>query len=64
MSAGTWVEVGGHETEVGRRELPFGRVAVGLAQRLQLLEVGELADVDLLGEVAADRRLEGLVGAR
>ena len=39
----------------------IGGVAVRLAQRLELLEVGELADVDLLGEVAADRLLERLV---
>ena len=36
----------------------------GIAQRLQLLEVGELADVDLHGEVPADGLLERLSGSR
>src|SRR5262249_9036334 len=35
--------------------------SAGVAERLELLEVGELADVDLGGEVAADRALERLV---
>ncbi len=35
---------------------PLGRVGA----RLQLLEVGELADVDLRGQVTADRPLERL----
>ena len=36
------------------------RVACGIAQRLQLLEVGELADVDLHRQVPADGLLERL----
>ena len=35
-------------------------MARGIAQRLQLLEVSELPDVHLLGEMAADRLLERL----
>ena len=35
-----------------------------LAERLELLEVRELADVHLGGEVPADRLLERLVGSR
>jgi hypothetical protein len=38
-------------------------MAAGVAPRLELLEVGELADVDLLREVPPDRLLERLVGA-
>ena len=54
----------GHEAEVGGGELPLARDAVGVAQRLELLEVRELAHVDLRGEVAADRVLERLAAAR
>jgi hypothetical protein len=46
------------EAEVGRRELPLARMPLGLAARLELLEVRELADVDLRGQVLADRVLE------
>jgi hypothetical protein len=49
------VDADGHEAEVGGREL-------GDAARLELLEVRHLAQVDLLGEVAADRRLQRLAG--
>src|SRR3954471_16291669 len=52
------IESGGHEPEIRRRELPLKRVAARVAERLELLEVGELADVDLLRQVAADRLLE------
>src|SRR5581483_9174105 len=55
------VEVARDEAEERRRELPAARVPVRVAQRLELLEVGDLAHVDLRGEVAADRRLERLV---
>ena len=55
------VEVARDEAEVGGRELPAERVAVGVAAGLELLEVRELAHVDLGGEVAADRLLERLV---
>jgi len=54
------VDVRGDEAEVGVRELPVEGVAARVAQRRQLLEVCELADVDLLGEMAADRLLERL----
>ena len=49
------------DAEVRRRELPLPRVPPGLAERLELLEVRELADVDLGREVPADRLLERLV---
>ena len=51
-----------HEPEVRRRELPPARIAVGVAVRRELLEVRHLADVDLGGEMAADRLLERLAG--
>ena len=38
------------------------RVPEWVAPRLELLEVRQLANVDLPGEVPADRLLEGLVG--
>ena len=38
------------------------RVAVGLAARLELLQVGELPHVDLRRQVPADRVLERLAG--
>ena len=57
-----WVDVDGNEPEVRGRELPAQRVAVGIASRLELLEVGELAHVDLGSQVPADRLLEGLAG--
>src|SRR5581483_7870957 len=57
------VGVARDEAEVGGRELAPRRVALRVAQRLELLEVRELADVDLRGEVAADRGLERLGGA-
>ena len=50
------VEAELHEAEVGGRELPGGRVAVGLAVGRELLEVGDLAHVDLRREVPPDRR--------
>ena len=59
------VEVGGDEPEVRGRELPLAPgCASGVAPRLELLEVRELAHVDLRREVAADRLLERLVRAR
>ena len=56
------VDVGGHEPEVRGRELPFARVPLGVAERLQLLEVGEVAHVDLRCQVPANRLLELLAG--
>src|SRR5689334_8502337 len=50
------------EAEVRRRDLPFARVSSGIAERLQLLEVGDFAHVDLCGEVLADRLLERFAG--
>jgi len=38
------------------------RVAGGLAPRPELLEMGDLADVDLRCQLAADRAVERLVG--
>ena len=52
--------VGGHEPEIGGRELPAQRIALGVAAGLELLEVGELAHVDLRRQMAADRLLERL----
>src|SRR6266545_5012803 len=55
------IDVAGDEAEVRGRELPFLRRPLRIAQRLELLEVRQLAHVDLLGEVAADRILERVV---
>src|SRR6478672_6443328 len=46
------------EPEVRGRDLPFTGVARGIAERFELLEVGDLAHVDLRGEVLPDRLLE------
>ena len=54
------IEVARDEAEVGRRELPASGLRSGSPQGLELLEVGELPDVDLRREVAADRLLERL----
>ena len=51
-----------HEPEVRGRDLPLDRVPAGIAVGRDLLEVGDLGEVDLRREVAADRRLERLVG--
>ena len=50
-----------HQPEERGRELPPRRIAGRVAQRLQLLEMRDLLDVDLRGEVAAHRLLERLV---
>src|SRR5580765_7178300 len=55
-----WVGVGRYEAEVGGSELTLVGVPVRCAPRPELLEVRELADVDLHGEVPPDRRLERL----
>ena len=55
------VDVARHEPEVGGRELPLAAGGGRVAPRLELLEVRELAHVDLRREVAADRLLERLV---
>src|SRR5215207_1248166 len=54
------IEIGGNEPEIGGRELPVARISSRFASGLQLLQMGELPDVYLRGEVAADRRLERL----
>ena len=54
------VEVCRYEAEVSRRDLPFARMAGGIAERFDLLEVGDLSHVDLGGEVLSDRLLERL----
>src|SRR5207247_2914740 len=54
------IDVARNESEVGGRQLPLLRGPVGVAQRLRLLEMRELAHVDLLREMSADRSLEGL----
>ena len=56
------VDAEGHEPEVGRRDLPLDRVAVGRAVGRDLLEVGDLGQIDLRREVAADRGFERLGG--
>jgi hypothetical protein len=48
-------EGGGHDPDAGH---PGRR-----AEHRELLDVGDLADVDLLGELAPHRRLDVLVGA-
>ena len=50
-----------HEAEVGGRDLPLDRVPARVAVGRDLLEMRDLAEVDLRREVAADRRLERLV---
>ena len=54
------IDVRRHEAEVRGPENPRARMAIGLAERHQLLQVGKLAHVDLRREVAPDRLLEGL----
>src|SRR3954451_2916741 len=56
------VDVCRDEPERRGRELPLERVAVRVAERLELLQVGELPDVDLDDEVAPNRLLQGLAG--
>ena len=51
-----------HEAEVRGRDLPLDRVPARVAVGRDLLEMRDLAEVDLRREVAADRRLERLVG--
>ena len=50
-----------HEPEERRRELAPDRVARGIAQRLELLEMRDLPHVHLLGEMPPHRLLERLV---
>jgi hypothetical protein len=50
------------DAEIGGRELPLLWMPQGIAPGLQLLEVRELTDVHLPGEVPADRLLERLAG--
>src|SRR5207248_7310752 len=54
------IDVRGNEPEVGGRELPLAWHPARLAERRKLLEVGEVADVDLGREVPPDRLLQGL----
>jgi hypothetical protein len=56
------VDVGRDEPEIRGSELPFARVAVRVAERLELLEVGEVAHVHLRRQVSANRLLELLTG--
>ncbi len=58
------VDVRGDEPEERGRELAVARMPVRLAPAPQLLEVGDLADVDLRGELASDRAVERLVGRK
>ena len=52
------VETERHQAEVGGGELPLAGVPVGIADRLELLEPGQLGHVHLPGELGADRVLE------
>src|SRR4029450_2081206 len=54
------IDVARNEAEVGSRKLPALRVPARLAASFQLLEMGELVDVDLGRKVAANRLLERL----
>ena len=61
MSAGNaGVDVGGDEPEVRGRDEPLAGMPVGVAPGLELLEVGEVAHVDLGRQVAPDRGLQRL----
>ena len=57
------IGVGGHQAEERRRDGPDRRHAVGAAEHRDLLDVGHLADVDLLRELAEHRLLDVLVVA-
>ena len=56
------IEIRRNEPQVGGCELPLARVSSRVAERHELLEVGELADVHLHGQMTADRLLERLPG--
>ena len=56
------IEIPGHEAEVGGRQLPAARVPRRVAPGLELLEVGELADVDLGREMPSQGLFERLAG--
>src|SRR5207247_5820744 len=56
------VDIGRNEPEVRGGELPLERVASRIAERHELLQVRELAHVDLDRKVAADRLLQCLAG--
>src|SRR5471030_2866940 len=56
------VEIARDEAEICSRQLPAQGIALGVAARLELLEMGELLDVDLGGEMTPDRLLERLAG--
>src|SRR5262245_820747 len=51
-----------NEAQVGGGDLPLDRVAARVSVGRDLLEMGDLCQVDLCREMAPDRRLEGLVG--
>ena len=56
------VDVRRDEPEVCGSQLPVLGAAGRGSARLELLQVRELADVDLVGQMAADRLLERLIG--
>ena len=56
------IDVGGDEAEKGGGELAVGSGAGRARSSPELLEMGDLADVDLRCELAADRAVERLVG--
>jgi L-aspartate oxidase len=58
----SWIEAERDEPEIRGRELPVVGVPRGVAPRAELLQVRDLADVDLRREVPENRVLERLVG--
>ncbi len=57
-------EAGRDQGQVGGGQYPAAGVASGVAAGLQLLEVGDVGEVDLGGQVAARRGAEALPGAQ
>jgi len=55
------IEVARDDAEIGRHDLPLGRMTIRPAPGPQLLEMGDLTNVDLGGEVPANRVLEALI---
>src|SRR5262249_25885721 len=56
------IDVARNETEVRGRELPLVGHAIRIAECSELLEMRDVADVDLRFELATDRFLERLAG--
>ena len=56
------IEIARDESQIGGCELALLRRPIRIAERLELLEMGELPDVDLRGQVDPDRLFESLAG--